>query len=65
MSRLADGPKYAKAIQEALAQGKLKPAPVLVLPKGLASVDDGFALFKEGKASFYREWTPPLLTLHL
>ncbi|KAI0028448.1 dehydrogenase [Vararia minispora EC-137] len=51
VSYIADGPKYAKLVTDLLAQGKLKPAPVLVMPKGLASVNDGFKYMIDGKVS--------------
>ncbi|KAI0312303.1 dehydrogenase, partial [Amylostereum chailletii] len=50
-SYLANGPTYAKLISDLLAGGKLKPSPILVMPKGLESVADGFKYMMDGKVS--------------
>lgn len=46
------GIKFSDLISEVLALGKIKPQPVKLMPKGLASVKDGFAYMKEGKVHF-------------
>ncbi|KAJ6629375.1 dehydrogenase [Mycena sp. CBHHK59/15] len=50
-SRLALAPVYAKLVTELLGAGKLVPTPIMVMPNGLASVNDGFAYMMEGKVS--------------
>jgi hypothetical protein len=54
VSYIADGVKYAGLLSELLAQGKLKPTPVLIMPKGLASVNDGFKYMIDGKAGSFK-----------
>ncbi|KAI0028449.1 dehydrogenase [Vararia minispora EC-137] len=51
VSYVEDGPKYAKMITDLIAQGKLKPAPILIMSKGLASVSEAFQYMMEGKVS--------------
>ncbi|KAI0050797.1 dehydrogenase [Auriscalpium vulgare] len=43
--------KMTKLLAEILALGKVKPIPKLILPKGLASVQEGFDYMMRGKVS--------------
>ncbi|KAI0050805.1 dehydrogenase [Auriscalpium vulgare] len=43
--------KVIKLLAEILALGKVKPMPKLILPKGLASVQEGFDYMTSGKVS--------------
>ncbi|KAI0048821.1 dehydrogenase [Auriscalpium vulgare] len=43
--------KFAKLLVETLAIGKVKPMPKQILPKGLASVQEGFDYMTSGKVS--------------
>ncbi|KAI0058897.1 GroES-like protein [Artomyces pyxidatus] len=43
--------KYAQLLSATVALGKFKPMPTLIMPKGLASVEEGFAYMKGGKVS--------------
>ncbi|KAI0061887.1 GroES-like protein [Artomyces pyxidatus] len=43
--------KCGSLLSATLALGKVKPMPTLIMPKGLASVDEGFAYMKGGKVS--------------
>ncbi|KAI0047241.1 dehydrogenase [Auriscalpium vulgare] len=42
---------HAKLLEQLIADGKLKPNPVNVIPGGLAGVSDGFQYMLEGKVS--------------
>lgn len=46
---LVHGVKMWKLAQDILDTGKLKPSPTLIMPKGLASVQDGFKYMMDGK----------------
>jgi hypothetical protein len=52
LSYIADGPKYAEVTNALLRRGELKPAPIFVMPKGLASVNDAFRYMKDDKVRF-------------
>ncbi|TFY76231.1 hypothetical protein EWM64_g7780 [Hericium alpestre] len=45
------GKDFAKLLTEILATHKIKPNPLLVMPKGLASVAEGLAFMFQGKVS--------------
>jgi NADPH:quinone reductase-like Zn-dependent oxidoreductase len=48
-SHYADGTKFNKLITRLLAEGKLKPGPIKMFSKGLASVHEGFMYMVSGK----------------
>lgn len=41
--------RFGKLLSDVLATGKVKPNPVLLLPNGLAGVQDGYQYMAEGK----------------
>ncbi|KAI0322794.1 dehydrogenase [Amylostereum chailletii] len=47
----AEGLRFAKLLTDILALGEVRPNPVKILPKGLASVPEGFELHRTGKVS--------------
>ncbi|TFY76299.1 hypothetical protein EWM64_g7715 [Hericium alpestre] len=50
-AKIQQGKDYAKLITKIVATGKVKPNPLLIMPKGLASVAEGLQLMYEGKVS--------------
>ncbi|KAI0036673.1 zinc-binding oxidoreductase ToxD [Vararia minispora EC-137] len=51
VSFIPDGPGWAKLNTDLLAQGKIRPAPIQVMPHGIASVNDAFQYMIDGKVS--------------
>ncbi|KAI0260230.1 zinc-binding oxidoreductase ToxD [Gloeopeniophorella convolvens] len=43
--------RYSKLLSQVLLLGRIKPIPSLVLPRGLASVEEGLSMLKDGKIS--------------
>jgi len=51
LEQYAFGKKAAKLLTDLLAAGKLRPGPIKLMPKGLASVEEGFEYMLAGKVS--------------
>lgn len=54
-----------KLANDILATGKLSPSPTLIMPKGLASVPEGFRYMMDGKVRLHSlEFSRDVLTDH-
>ena len=47
--KTAKGRKWAQLLSELLVKTNLRPNPVLIMPRGLASVPQGYQYMSEGK----------------
>ena len=61
----AKGRRWVQLLSELLVKTNLRPNPVLVLPRGLAGVAEGFQYMSEGKVWIYpRTLTSTFLLRH-
>ena len=49
----AKGRRWVRLLSELLVKTNLKPNPVLILPRGLAGVAEGFEYMTEGKVRIH------------